>query len=57
MSSKVTHRQVAALPTRVVNALDLRQGSRTDRIPSRRREHNPRGGRQGVRDQLRKDWV
>jgi hypothetical protein len=47
-----THRQRAELPQRVTHRLDLRQGSRTDPIPSRRRD-DVRGGRQGVRNQLR----
>lgn len=51
MSSKISHRQRAELPEHVVHVLELRQGSRTSRVPSRR--HTTRGGRQGTRVALR----
>jgi hypothetical protein len=54
MSKKISHRQRVELPQRVVNTLDLRQGSRTSPVPARRR-HDARGGRQGVRTQLRRE--
>lgn len=55
-NSTVTHRQRAELPERVLHVLDLRQGSRTARIPAQRRqEPRVRGGRQGLRTQLRRE--
>jgi hypothetical protein len=55
MSTKLTHRQAAALPARVVGVIELRQGNRAQPIPGRRRQDpRTRGGRQGVRTQLRR---
>jgi hypothetical protein len=54
--TSITHRQAAELPERVLNRLDLRQVARTDPRPSRRRQDaGCRGGRNGLRAQLRQE--
>jgi hypothetical protein len=60
MSTKLTHRKAAQLPTAVVVRVDLRTSGAAGIHQDQNRKRGPkhaRGGRQGARNALRKEWA